>query len=1236
MATFDEFYKSLPKDSGKRGDFFEKVFVPWFLRIDPEWSSQIREVWLWDEYPQRWGKDCGIDLIYEDTAGRHWAVQCKCISPDREVSKAEIDSFLSESNDPRIHGRLLIASTDEIGKNAQQVINRQEKQVVCFLLEHFRNSAVEFPSNPNDLASGRRKQQWTPRQHQEEAINDVIAGLQQRDRGQLIMACGTGKTLTSLWIAERLDSNLSLVLVPSLSLLSQTLREWVANCHDSFNWICVCSDNSVANQDRAGDAWIENLSELGVPVTSNTEEIEQFLLEKGKRVVFSTYQSSPLIAQAQERKEIRPFDLAIADEAHRCAGKVSSAFGCILDQDKIKATKRLFMTATPRILSSQSRTKAKEHDIEIASMDDEKVFGGVLHRLSFSQAIGHGLLSDYRVIVIGVDDSMVHERIQSRSLAILGEEEVIDYSTLASHIALAKSIRDHDLRRVITFHGRVKNAKEFATKHPEIHKHLACDSKTTKKIKADYISGEMSTLQRNQRINQLRNTPENQVSILSNARCLTEGVDVPALSGIAFIEPRSSQVDIIQAVGRAIRHTSDKSYGYILLPVYLGDIENIEKDLLASRFADIWKVLLAIKSQDDLLSDTLDRLRREIGRSGQDRQDDYLSDKISIELPANAIRILGNSLSTLLVKETTENWMEMYGGLLNYSNKHGNINPGDDDIRLKYWIGNQRASYKKGLLNKERVQLLERVRDWTWDALDHQWNSQYFALSDHVRINKKIPSVSCSKLGSWVAAQRSNYSAGRLSNDRILRLEKIEGWIWDPQEVYWQEKYQELRSFTKRNGHACPLQSEPSIGVWTSTQRKNYSKKCLSEEKIRLLEKLDGWVWDTKESYWLQQYQALVEYTHTHGAACPPTLMEGVGKWASTQRGNYARGTLSQEKIQLLERLEGWKWDRNEGVWQERYEELTRYQLENHDANPPRDTGIGKWVSNQRTNYRTGKLDSEKTLMLERIPGWTWNAEESRWQSNYEKLASFVNTFGHAQPTAADNPGLSSWVTTQRKNYSNNLIDRGRVSLLEKLDGWSWNPAEESWRTQYESLLKLSTTKESLNSLDLDTKLSEWVARQRMNFKKGILDERKKEMLERIRGWSWNSIRCKWDERYEELKIFAEQHGHARVLTSEPGLGAWVSRQRGKYRDNTLTEQEIRLLEEVKGWIWGDPKDVDWRENYDALTFYYQETGNSSPKKSHPLGAWVSWQRTHYRRGKLSKEKIELLEQLPNWKWQVR
>ena len=336
MPTFDEFYASMNPDSGKRGNEFEQRFLPWFLQTDPEWKSQIDHLWLWKDYPHRWGRDCGIDLILRDTNGKDWAVQAKCLHPDREITKAEIESFFSESSDKHIYGRLLIATTDRIGRNARQLIERQEKQVVLFLLDNFRKSAVDFPASLQALLKGKRKDPRKPLPHQKRAIRDVVSGLSESARGQLIMACGTGKTLTSLWVKENLECAVTLVLVPSLSLLSQTLREWTANARVQFKWLCVCSDATVANQD---DEWVTHTSDIGVPVTGEVKDIKSFLRAGGSKVIFSTYQSSPLIAEAQKDRKIPTFDLVLADEAHRCAGKVSEAFGCVLDPKQIRTDK---------------------------------------------------------------------------------------------------------------------------------------------------------------------------------------------------------------------------------------------------------------------------------------------------------------------------------------------------------------------------------------------------------------------------------------------------------------------------------------------------------------------------------------------------------------------------------------------------------------------------------------------------------------------------------------------------------------------------------------------------------------------------------------------------------------------------------------------------------------------------------------------------------------------------------
>jgi superfamily II DNA or RNA helicase len=1037
MATFDDFYKSLPEDSAKRGDFFEKVFIPWFLKIDPEWSTKIQKIWLWNEYPDRWGKDCGIDLVYEDRNGKHWAVQCKCVSPEREITKAEIDSFLSESNNSRIHGRLLIASTDGIGKNALQVLERQEKQVVCFLREHFQQSEVEFPSSPEDLSSGRRKDRREPRPHQEEAIRNVVAGLQKEDRGQLLMACGTGKTLTSLWIKETLNAKRTLILLPSLSLLSQTLREWTATSRVEFNWICICSDKSVAKQDKSFDDWIENVSALGVPVTSDPEDIRQFLQSNGEGVVFSTYQSSQLIAEAQKEPGIPGFDIAFADEAHRCAGKVSEAFGCVLNNQKIKAKKRLFMTATPRVLSSQIKTKAESEDIEVASMDDEETFGKVLHRLNFSEAIEKDLLSDYRVIVIGVDDPEVKAQIINGSLISTDNGIETDFETLASHVSLAKAIREYDLQRVITFHGRIKGARKFSENHPEVVRWLPPSSRSEKTIKTVYVSGEMSSFERNNKINQLRNLKDGEVGILSNARCLSEGVDVPTLDGIAFIDPRSSQVDIIQAVGRAIRKSESKSCGYIIIPVYLGDTENFEEDLMASKFKDVWEIILALKSQDDTLAEVLDRLRIEIGNDEEKASNTEGIDKIIFDLPQRIQSSIGDSIRTFLIRNTTDNWNEFYGGLLNFSRQHGHcIVPSESD--LYRWNIYQRVLFKRSTLSHKKVSLLETLDGWTWDPLDSKWEAKYSELKSFSDINghaRPIPSTD-RDLFTWVNQQRKSIRKGLLDSARQDRLKSLPQWIDNPRENDWEERLIEITDFCHLNGHSYPDASSPGLRAWVTTRRSAYKINKLESEQVEALEQLPGWSWEHR-NVWQDNYEELKDYANDQGTSNISRTIPRIGAWVKTQRTNFNAQKLDTCQIALLESLPGWSWNPIEDEWNKNFIELVFFAKKNGHTRPLRSkSSLGSWSSTQRSAYAKGTLSSDRISRLESIDEWSWDVREQDWECKYEQLKSYA-LIHRSLPPKVD-PQYGAWIIWQRNKYRQGKLEKGKITLLEKIASWSW------------------------------------------------------------------------------------------------------------------------------------------------------------------------------------------------------
>ena len=313
------------------------------------------------------------------------------------------------------------------------------------------------------------------------------------------MACGTGKTLVGLWAAERLDAKRTLVLLPSIALLDQTLREWTANASEPFARLAVCSDETVAGADQ----FVSHTAELGLPVTTDAAQIAAFLGSSGGRhVVFSTYQSSPQIAAAFT-EDMPGFDLAIADEAHRCAGRAGTEFTTILDPEKIPSRRRLFMTATPRYYTPRLRDEAKQLDVEVASMDDEQTFGPVLHRLTFGEAIGRDLLSDYQVAVIGVTDSEYRRWAEQGEFVTTDGERITDARSLAGQIGLAEAMRKYDLRRIVSFHGRVKQAANFANELPAVIAWLPHDAQPAGQLWAEHVSGKMSSGKRRVRLRHL-------------------------------------------------------------------------------------------------------------------------------------------------------------------------------------------------------------------------------------------------------------------------------------------------------------------------------------------------------------------------------------------------------------------------------------------------------------------------------------------------------------------------------------------------------------------------------------------------------------------------------------------------------------------------------------------------------------------------------------------------------------
>jgi superfamily II DNA or RNA helicase len=625
MTSILNLFGKLNPDEHRRGRQFERI-CKWFLENDPEYKREIKRVWLWDDWPGRWGRDKGIDLIAETYNGKYWAVQSKAYALNHAVTKNDIDRFLSESSRKIISYRLLIATAAELGHNAKEVIQGQEKPVGTLFFSDLKNRKLNWPSSPDNLVA-KQEEPNKPRRDQKWAIADVIRGFKSHPRGQLIRACGTGKTLIGLRVAEAMKSQRTLVLVPSLSLVSQILSDWAKDGLRPFRFLPVCSDETIGGEDHL----VSHVSELGVPATTDSAEIAEFMRGSGTRVIFSTYQSTPTVALAFKRHKLKPFDLVIADEAHRCAGVNDGAFATVLDSRAIHARRRLFMTATPRIASEASKSRADSMGLELVSMDNHKVFGPVFHELKFSEAIRLKLLTDYRVEIIGVDDPLYRRYAEQGMFVTLDGKTITDARTLASHIAVAKAIKKYDLRRIITFHGRVARAREFAEQFPQFICWMPKTDIPSGQIWTELISGDMASNKRDAILDRLREVQPPARGIVTNARCLSEGIDVRALDGVAFIDPKESQVDIIQAVGRAIRKAERKRHGIIILPVYISSGEDEGKTLEDSSFKQVWRVLRALRSHDDQLASELDNLRTNLGKRGKVRA--HLPAKITINLP---------------------------------------------------------------------------------------------------------------------------------------------------------------------------------------------------------------------------------------------------------------------------------------------------------------------------------------------------------------------------------------------------------------------------------------------------------------------------------------------------------------------------------------------------------------------------------------------------------------------------
>lgn len=753
------------------------------------------------------------------------------------------------------------------------------------------------------------------RPHQQAAYDMAVQHLNEHDRVTVVLPCGTGKTLLGQRLAQqqaRHGSSTILVLVPSLPLLSQTLRVWRRHSRRPIAAFAFCHDPSV----RASD--------VEVPVSTRPEELAAWIEQtlRGTRgpldrqvVTFATYKSSPRIFAAHRDHALRPWHAVVADEAHCCAGEFEADFATIVDHSKIPAAVRIFLTATTRV-----RKDGTDHAF---CMDDAAAFGPTVAPLAVRQAITARLLSDYLVVVVAVTDADVRRAIIDGRLPVTVDDQALPGELVAAQLAVAMAAEKYGLRRIMVFHNNVAASETFTGALPSV---LAARNSSSGELVAMHVDASTSTGQRDDALRTLAEPGENRWAVLSNVRCLSQGVDVPALDSVVFAAPRTSQIDITQCVGRALRLDPDRDDpAVIVLPVLVDDTDDLANQVARSRFRHVYRTLLALADQDSQLADEISGAR---GRGSSPRAGQRGGGRRLVVVDADGAPSadeLYRALRLHTMRLMTPGWDFGYAQLEKYVADHGHARvPASyvtvDDYALGAWVRGNRGRYDQ--LTDEQRAKLEEQPGWTWNVHETAWWEAYRRLvayidqHGHARIPRGYRGADDFALDKWLSVQRADLAAGRMAPDREAALRALPQVSLDPAAERWQDALAHLREFVATYGHARPAQNYVSpdgfsLGSWVHGVRRR--RRQLTPQQVTNVEDQPGWAWDLNEDRWQAGFEELVAFKTAHGHLNIARDYrtpggQALGKWFDNQKTAFRTDTMLEHRRQALVAAGGPHW----------------------------------------------------------------------------------------------------------------------------------------------------------------------------------------------------------------------------------------------------------------------------------------------------------------------------------------
>lgn len=1045
IKSWDELEKAiggLPTQQD-RGEAFEE-FSAALLELHKDYY-QATKIWRFrdvpDEILERLGcsnrQDVGIDgmiLHYDDTLT---AYQSKFRLDRSDIpSQRELSTFYMVSD--RADFRLIIANVEDLPRAV-----RERKAHGQYLIDSLLNLPEEFFVSLQEYVFHERPKlevPLEPRPFQLQAIDAVIKGFREHPRGQAILPCGSGKTLIGKWIADRLGAKQILIMVPSLALIKQTLEEWYKARSPGFRYICICSDQSVALL-HSEDGWEADPSDQDFKVSTDPRELTAFLHQSSTlpQVVLSTYQSSAVLVDGLRELGIQKcrFDLVICDEAHKVAGAAGKPFAQVLDDDKIPAVKRLFMTATPRVIAPQYRKNVEEDAVPIVSMDEPDIFGPIFYRMSFAEAIQQNIISDYRVVVIGVSEKEVAELARTGRTIETEDQERWEAQGLAQRIALGKAIGLYGIKKIFSFHNRVASASEFVdVNRPDSLPAVLSKMSPDLHYIAKHINGEMSAGTRNRILREFKMSAR---GVISNARCLGEGVNVPVVDGVFFADSRSSVIDIVQATGRALRVVPGKSRAYVLIPVLVQEDEDPETIIEASRFQLVWQVLSAMASQDERVEGAIREARIRQGegqapRLGQtdlsDQRDLPDANTFLVGFPKHIAFSEYQSLFSLeMMEQLGTRWHLRFGALKKYMEEHGEEPSKDTEyagFKIGAWLESQRSAYRKGKLSEDREELLAQagVHWGSYRDTEKSWVRHMAACSKFFDNTGKLPtqgdeSSDGLKMGVWLSHQRRRFREGSLREDRKQALENLLGNVLNPSRARWERNLALYEDYVKKTGKQPDRRTVHdgiAIGNWLYHTIRPRKDKL----PIELVEKLNalGFGWETgrqkravvsprpvrqrdaaplrkpeNSTYsWFRHFELCRAFMRMLSRKIAITDMYrgiSIGYWFLDENRIYAAGAFSDFKCLLFRSLilldESRGWVLRDWYWN--YSHYLEFVLSNSSA-PTKDSGDGtlplgvvEWFAKQVSSLEKGTLSAHQENAMKELLTIVRDRERPKGQS---------------------------------------------------------------------------------------------------------------------------------------------------------------------------------------------------------------------------------------------------------------